>query len=133
VETHDSGRKVYLLLAVGALVVTLCGVFAGMGDKYFAARSDSRTASLRTPREGGYNFPYGSLAFAVDPVRYLHLDLRKPGLQTAVCQERLCLEVWESIARTNTRRAALQDRWERLDLLSAVNRESIPALAEPDS
>jgi hypothetical protein len=28
-EPHDSVKKVYLLLALGALVVTLVGVFAG--------------------------------------------------------------------------------------------------------
>jgi hypothetical protein len=54
VETHDSGRKVYLLLAVGALVVTLIGIFAGMVDKYFAVPRDSRTSPVRTSPERPY-------------------------------------------------------------------------------
>jgi len=58
VETHDGGKNVFRLLAVGALVVTLVGVFAGMGDKYIAVPSDSRTAPLRIPPERQYNFPH---------------------------------------------------------------------------
>jgi hypothetical protein len=53
-ETQDSGKKVCLLLAVGAVVVTLVGIFAGIGDKYVAVPSDSRTSPVRTPPERWY-------------------------------------------------------------------------------
>lgn len=50
-EPHDSVKKVYLLLAVGVLVVTLVGVFAGMGAKYFVVPSDCRTSLVETSPE----------------------------------------------------------------------------------
>jgi hypothetical protein len=94
VETHDSGRKVCLLLAVGALVVTLVGVLAGMRDKYFAVPSDDRSLSLWMPPESRYNFPYdATLALSPDSELYLHLDLRRlarSGLQAVVRQEQVC-------------------------------------------
>lgn len=87
-EPHDSVKKVYLLLAVGALVVTLVGVFGGMGDKYFVVPSDSRTSSVKTPPERRYNVPHdASLALPVDPVWHVDLDLRRlarPSLHTAL-------------------------------------------------
>ena len=52
--------------------------------------------SLRMPPERRYNFPhYVSLTLSLDPLRHLHLDLRRlarPGLQEAVRQEHLCQE-----------------------------------------
>jgi hypothetical protein len=35
-DTHDYGRKVWLLLAVGAIVTILVGVVAGYGNKHSA-------------------------------------------------------------------------------------------------
>ena len=90
-EPHDSVKKVYLLLAVGALIVTLVGVFAGKGDKYFAVPSDSRTSPVKTPPERRYNVPHDApLALPIDPVWHVDLDLRRlarPSLHTALCQE----------------------------------------------
>jgi len=50
--------------------------------------------SLRMPPERRHNFPhYGSLTLPLDPVRYLHLDLRRrarSGLPAAILQEHVC-------------------------------------------
>lgn len=81
-EPHDSVKKVYLLLALGALVVTLLGVFAGKGDKYVVVPSDSRTSPVKTPPERRYNVPHDApLVLPVDPVWHVDLDLRRLASQ----------------------------------------------------
>ena len=67
VETHDSGKTVCRLLAGGALVVLLVGVWAGMGDKYLAVPSDDRTSQWRMPQESLYNLSHDPPLAALSP------------------------------------------------------------------
>ena len=119
VETHDSGKTVCRLLAGGALVVLLVGVWAGMGDKYLAVPSDDRTSQWRMPQESLYNLSHDAPLAALSPnsVRYLHLDLRM--LARHVCQrvsgDLLPVSVLREAADAFAA-SAVQDRGERCDL-----------------
>jgi len=119
VETHDSGKTVGRLLAGGALVVLLVGVWAGMGDKYFAIPSEDRTSPWRMPQESRYNLSHEAPLAALSPnsVRYLYLDLRKVARH--VCQgvsgDLLPVSVLREAADTSAA-SAVQERGERCDL-----------------
>jgi len=134
---HDSVKKVYLLLALGALVVTLVGVFAGKGDKYFVAPNDSRTSPVKTPPERRYNVPHDApLDLPVNPVWHVDLDLRRlarTNLHMVLCQEHGFQGMSGGILPVSVPRgAAVQDRRERLDVLATSDSQSAPALSEPD-
>lgn len=118
-KTHDSGKTVCRLLAGGALVVLLVGVWAGMGDKNFAFPSDDRTSPWWMPQEGRYDLSHDAPLAALSPnlVRYLHLDLRRPARH--VCQgvsgDLLPVSVLREAADAFAA-SAVQDRGERCDL-----------------
>lgn len=118
-ETHDSGKTVCRLLAGGALVVLLVGVWAGMGDKYFAIPSDDRTSPWRISQESRYNLSDDAPLAALSPnsVRYLNLDLRRVARQ--VCQgvagDLLPVSVLREAADASAA-SAVQDHGERCDL-----------------
>ena len=136
-EPHDSVKKVYLLLALGALVVTLVGVFAGKGDNYFVVPSDSRTSPVKTPPERRYTVPHDApLALPVDPVWHVDLDLRRlarSSVHTALCHEHVFQRMSGGILPVSVPGgAAVQDRRERLDVLLTSDSQSAPALSEPD-
>ena len=129
-EPHDSVKKVYRLLVLGALVVTLVGVFAGKG---FVVPSDCRTSPVKTPTERLYNVPHdAALALLVDPVWHVDLDLRRlarPSLHTARSQEHVFQEMSGGILPVSVPgEAAVQDRRERLNVLLTSDSQSAPAL-----
>jgi hypothetical protein len=133
-EPHDSVKKVYLLLALGALVVTLVGVFA---EKRFVVPSDSRTSPVKTSPERRYNVPHdASLALLLDPVWHVDLDLRRlarPSLHRALNQEHVFQGMSGGILPVSVPGGgAVQDRRERLDVLLTSESQSAPALSEPD-
>jgi hypothetical protein len=127
VETHDSGKTVCRLLAGGALVVLLVGVWAGMGDKYFAIPSADRTSPWRMSQESRYNLSHDAplalshdaplAALSPNSVRYLNLDLRRVARQ--VCQgvsgDLLPVSVLREAADASAA-SAVQDHGERCDL-----------------
>jgi hypothetical protein len=119
VETHDSGKTVCRLLAGGALVVLLVGVWAGMGDKYFAIPSDERTSPWRMSQESQDNLSHDAPLAALSPnsIRYLNLDLRRVARQ--VCQgvsgDLLPVSVLREAADASAA-SAVQDHGERCDL-----------------
>src|SRR5881397_1266396 len=81
------------------------------------------------PAGSRYTLWYGSLALSVDPLRHLHLDLRRlarPALHTPVRQNHHCPRVSGRILPISVPGGAVvQDRGERFDVLPPTDHESL--------